>query len=167
DWRADSNEPLVSVQIAATAHLTTFGPPLVLLTLVLASFLGVGLLRSSLADDVREWLASVSAWLLAGAAAWTAANLVGLYGTPFVMWASPWILTALTSGWLLALAAGILAGSGARTGAQRPSNLFRELVARLALSVFAVGVVILISLLLHVTFDNPPNFESLDEANWP
>jgi hypothetical protein len=165
DW--DLTEPAISVQIAATARLTTFGPPLVLLCLVVAISLGVGLLRNEMGEQLREWFASVCAWLLVASAAWLAVNLIALYGTAFVLWASPWVQTALASGWLLTLVGGVVAGSSERTGAVQTQNVYRELFARLAVPVFAVGIFVLVSLLVHFAIDNPPKCDLTYEGIWP
>jgi hypothetical protein len=165
DW--DLSEPIISAQIAATALMTTIGPPLVVLTAVLAISLGVGLLRSSLGEELREWFASVCGWLLATSAAWAAVNLIALYGAPLLWWASPGVKTALASGWLLTLIAGVLAGSSQRTGAIPPKYAYSELVARFAPPIFVVGIFVLVSLLLHAAIDTPPKADLTSEGIWP
>src|SRR5262249_41570521 len=49
----DGTEPLEYVQARATAQLTTFGPPLVLLAIVLGVYLGVGLQKDRLGEELR------------------------------------------------------------------------------------------------------------------
>jgi len=163
----DGSEPLQPMQIAATAQMTTFGPPLLILNVVLAIFLGVGLLREHLGEGLREWFASLCAWLLTAALGWAAVNLLALYGTALVLWAGPWVRTALASGWLLTVAAGIFAGSSERTGPQPTKNPFRDLAARVAFPVFSVGIFTFISLMVHAAVDKPPTFGLSDEANVP
>src|SRR5262249_19952176 len=116
----DGTEPLEYVQARATAQLTTFGPPLVLLAIVLGVCLGVGLQKDRLGEELREWWSSLCARLLIAAGVWTSVNLVALYGTALVLWASPWAVAMLTSGWLLTVAGGVLAGGSKRTEATRP-----------------------------------------------
>jgi hypothetical protein len=163
----DGDQHLVSVQVAATARMTTFGPPLLLLTVVLGLSLATGLLRNHLQEDMREWLASLCARLLLTAVLWAVINLIALYGTALFLWAGPWVQTALASGWLLTVVTGVLAGGSMRTGANQSVNTLRELSARVALPIFVVGIFVMVSLLVHVAVDNPPKFELADESVWP
>jgi hypothetical protein len=165
DW--DGSEPLMGVQIAATALMVTLGPPLIFLALVLGLSLGAGMLGNAIQEELREWFASLSARLLLASAAWVSVNLVALYATPLVLWAGPWTQAILASGWLLTLAGGVLAGSSARTGAQQSPNIYREWLARLSLPVFVVGIFVLISLLLQVVLDNRPTIDLAYEGISP
>ncbi len=160
-------DSLATLQISATAKMTTFGPPLILISAVVALSLAVGLLRGNLDEDSREKYASICARILMTAGWWAAVNLIALYGTVFVLWASPWVKTALGSGWLLTMVAGILAGRGESTGSNRSTNQLREFLARLALPIFVVGVFVLTSLMLHEVFDNPPDIDLSDESIAP
>jgi hypothetical protein len=163
----DGLVPWLSLQISATAHMTTFGPPLLLLTVVLAISLAIGLLRKEIGEELREWLASLCGWLMRAAVIWAAVNVVALYGTALVLWAGPSVQTALGSAWLLTVAGGVLAGNSETTGAPRPQNIFREYVARGSLPVFVIGIFILVSLLVHKVIDKPPIFNLEDEAIAP
>jgi patatin-like phospholipase len=160
-------EPQAYVQIRATALVTTFGPPLILLANVLAISLGVGLLKREIALELGEWWASLCARLLIAAAVWASVNLVALFGTAVVIWAGPWVKLALGSGWLLTIAGGVLAGGGKRTEATRPKNSALELFARFAFHVFVFGLLILVSLLVHAAIDNPPQYENAEDEAWP
>jgi hypothetical protein len=162
----DSTEPLSSL-IAATAHMTTFGPALILGTLVPAISLAIGLLRNQMKEGLREWLASLCAWFLMACAGWILLNVIALYATPLVLWAGPWVQAILASGWLLTMVGGVLAGSGSRTGAKEPINTYRELFVLLSPSVFAIGILVLVSLLLHFAIDTRPDFRLADQSIWP
>jgi hypothetical protein len=154
------------IRAHATAQVMTFGPALVLATIVLAIFGGVGLFKQRISEELREWLSSVCARVLIAATLWLSVNLIALYGTRVVLWASPWVGAALGSGWLITVIGGVLAGSGPHTGLRRPPNPALELLARIAPSVFMAGLLIAVSLLLHVLIDNPPRWHEADELVW-
>jgi hypothetical protein len=163
----DGTQSHVYVAAQATAQLTTFGPPLVLLALIAAVAVGVGIGRHHLREGLREWWGSLGGQLLAAAAVWTSWNFVALYGTALILWATPWVKTLLASGWLATVAAGVLSGAGSKTGEPGQQGSFRELYVRLAFHVFVAGILILVSLLVHVLVDNPPQYEKAGEAVWP
>jgi hypothetical protein len=154
------------IRVRATARVLTLGPPLVLGVIVLAVYLGVGLHKGGLTEGLREWWSSLCARLLVAAALWLAVNLVALYGTALVLWAGPRVGAALGSGWLLTVATGVLAGRGPRTGARVPRNRALEWLARLAPSVFLAGLLIAVSLLLHIVIDHTPQWRKADEKIW-
>jgi hypothetical protein len=169
DWfyEWDGLEPWHALQISATAQMTAFGPPLLLLTMVLAIYLAIGLLSKYMGEELREWHASLCAWLLVAAGMWTVINVLALYGTALVLWAGPWVQFALGSGWLLTVIGGVLAGSSDRTGAPRPQDIVRDVMARGSLYVFVVGILIIVSLLVHVAVDKPPEFDLVDDSIAP
>ena len=97
---------------------------------------------------------------------WVSVNLVALYGTTLVLWAGPWTRTALASGWLLTVAGGVLAGRSPSTGDPGRSNSLLAWLARLAPHVFVVGILVAVSLLIHLILDNPPRSRDADETVW-
>jgi hypothetical protein len=149
------------VHVRAAVRVTTFGPPLVLASIVAAIFLGVGLLRGRIGEELREWWSSLCARLMLVAAGWAAVNLIALYATAVLLWAGPWVQTALASGWLLLVARGVFAGSAPRTDAQTPRNAPAEWMARLAPPLFVAGVLVGISLLLRAAVDGKPNWSPI------
>ena len=106
----DPSEPMMAIVIAGTAHLTIFGPPLLLFTVVLSLFFAVGLFREHVPDLLREWCASLCGWLLLISAFWTVVNLASLYVTPLILWAGPWVRAGLVSGWLFTVVGAVFAG---------------------------------------------------------
>ncbi|HTU19394.1 MAG TPA: patatin-like phospholipase family protein [Gemmataceae bacterium] len=154
------------VHMRATAQVMTLGPPLVLLALVLAIYAAVGLSKGSLKESLREWWSSICARLLALAAVWLAVTLISLYAAPFILWAGPWIGTALGSGWLLTVGGGVLAGKGPATGNRRAINPYLDWIARIAPYIFVAGLLIGVSLLLHVSLDCPPRWRDADDRVW-
>jgi hypothetical protein len=163
-YQWDGLEPWLSLQISATARMTTFGLPMLLMTMALAISLAIGLIKDEMGEELREWLASLCAALMRAAAAWAAVNLIALYGTVLVLWASPWVKAAPCSGWFLTVALGVLAGGSEGTGTGRPVNVYQERLARWSLPVFVVGILILVALLVHVAIDKTPTFVLTDDA---
>jgi hypothetical protein len=155
------------VTAQAAARVTTFGPPLVLGVIVLTIFLGIALLRNRLGEGLREWWSRLCAKLMIWAAVWMFVNLVAIYATALIIWASPWARAALGSGWLLTVAGGVLAGATPRTDGLKPRRGPLDWLALLAPPVFVVGLLVGVSLLLHALLDTPPNWErGLDTADW-
>ena len=89
---------------------------------VLAISLSVGLLRDFLGEELREWFASLCAWLLLAASIWAAVNLIALYGTTLVLRAGPWARAALGSGWLLTVASSIAFCAVTMASSNRPAS---------------------------------------------
>ena len=154
------------VWVRGTARLVTFGPPVVLVTLVIVFSLAQGLLKRGISENQREWWASVCGRLLIVAAVWVAVNLVALYGTALVLWAGPWVRAAIGSGWLLAVLTGVLAGYGPNTGTGRPKSPWLEWLVRLAPPLFLAGLLVLVSLLIHQVIDNPPQWDRASDTVW-
>jgi predicted acylesterase/phospholipase RssA len=163
----DLGVSLMYVQIGGTAFATTFGPPMVLLSVVVGAAFGVGMLRNWLTEELREWWASLSARLLMIATVWLSVNLIALYGTPLVLWAGFWAQTALASGWAISILTGVMAGGSSRTDGTQAQGAYLDVLARLASYIFVAGIFILVSLLVHFLIDNPPNYDPSDEAAWP
>ncbi len=155
------------IRASATARLVVFGPALVLGVITLGVFLAIGLLKSLLSDELREWWSSFCARLLIAALLWLGVTFIALYGTTVVLLAAPWVRAALASGWLLTVGAGVLAGRGAGTQPQPPVRFsVPELLARFAPHLFLVGLLIGISLLLHVVLDKPPRWDKALDTVW-
>ena len=155
------------VHARAAARVTTFGPPLVLGVIILTVFLGIGLMRSRLGEELREWWSSLCAWLMIFAVLWMSVNVVAIYATAVVIWAGPWLQAVLGSGWLFTVLGGVFAGGTAGTGGRKPSNTLLDLFARLAPAVFVAGLLVGVSLLIHALMDSAPNWErAMDTADW-
>jgi hypothetical protein len=165
-YESDSFVERDYVLARATARVVTFGPPLVLVAVVVGSFIGVGLLGGNMREELREWWSSLCGRLLLAAGLWTSVNLVALYATPLVLWADPWLKALLGSTWLVTTATGVLAGKGSGTGGTRTRNPWLDGLARLAPHVFVAGLLIAVSLLLHAVFDDSPNWSAATETTW-
>src|SRR5204862_5155258 len=105
------------------------------------------------------WWADLGARLLILSVIWMCVCVISLYGTALVIWASPQARTLWTSGWIVSVASGVIAAKSTKTGPAGSPNIFAEILARLTLPAFAVGVLICASLLVHTAVDNPPDME--------
>jgi hypothetical protein len=149
------------VRARAAARIATFGPPLIVFVYVLTIYLVIGLLRTRLEEDLREWWSSVCGRLLWYSTAWLVIFYVSLYATSNLIWAGPWIQTAVSSGWLFTVIGGVLAGGSQRTGGGAEPNPFLDRFARIAPMVFLIGIIVGISLLLPFLVDDHPDWSGL------
>ena len=132
------------------AAMMTFGPLLVLIAMGAGSAIEVGLIGDYGEEDMREWRASLGAYLLMIGLAWTSFSAVSIYG-PLLIWRAPtWISAAAGVGWVFTSAMGALAGRSARTDGRGGSHGPLEYVALIAPAVFIFGLVIAIAMLATV-----------------
>lgn len=152
--------------VRGTARLVTLGPPIVLVTLFLAFCLAQGMLKRQIDEARREWWANVCGRLLMIASGWVALHFVSLYGTSLVLWAGSWAQASLVSGWLLTVGCGVFTAFGPRTGPARPKNTLLDWFVRVTPSVFLVGFLILVSILIHTIIDKTPLWERASDTVW-
>jgi RimJ/RimL family protein N-acetyltransferase len=162
----DGSAPEGYLRVSATAWSLTVGPPAILLTLVAIMSIGVGMLKERIRSELKEWWASIGARLLSHAAFWLAFYLVALYAVPLVLWMGPYLRAILTSGWILSVVAGVMAGGSAKTGLARSKNGFLETVAWLGPYLFLGGLLIGVSIVLHNAVDDVPRWQDADEEVW-
>jgi hypothetical protein len=129
-------------QLAPT--MMTFGPPLVVLAFLLISSLESGLLGADQEEGMREWRASLGAYLLFCTLGWTLAFGISLYGPLLIAAAGPITTAFLGIGWLAVSISGVLAGHSAKTRNSRGNTL--DCVARFAPPVFVAGLSVLVSI---------------------
>lgn len=152
-------------RISATAWLLTVGTPLVLLTLVLIVSIGIGLLKEQIREELKEWWSSVCARLLFHAVCWLVLFALALYAAPLLLWSGPYLTTFVTSGWLVSVIAGVVAGRSAKTGRSASSALL-EWFAWLGPYLFLGGFLVAVSLMLHWAVDRVPNWQEANEDVW-
>ncbi len=127
------------------AVMMTFGPLLVLVSMGAGSAIEVGLIGDYGDEDMREWRASLGAYLLMIGLAWTVFAGLSLYG-PFLLWkAQPVVASAAGAGWALISSLGALAGRSARTDGEKGHRNPLEYVAIIAPPVFVVGLILAIA----------------------
>ncbi|MBN8628692.1 MAG: patatin-like phospholipase family protein [Planctomycetes bacterium] len=136
-----------SQAVAEAIAMVTFGPPVYLLSLLLASFLEVWLRGSwirkfSMSEEQREWWSRANAWLLFLAGLWLALSVVVFYLPAAIEHLArsyaPSVTFATVLGWVGTVAAGIWAGQSGATGAGKRTG--KELMARLAPPIFLIGL---------------------------
>ncbi len=125
----------------------TFVPPLVVAALFLAATLHIGLAGRVFPELLREWWSRVGGILVRAALLWTVFTGLGLFGAYAVIEAGAWAqLGGLV--WLATTAGGVLAGHSAGTWGGTGLQP-RELLVRVAPSVFLLGLLLLVSWTLY------------------
>jgi hypothetical protein len=143
----------ITVPNAGSWHVVSLGAPLILEVLALSLVLHIGLVGRGIADDRREWWSRLGAWLLIYSAAWIGLFGVAVYGPLLVASLGGWIAAMGGIGWAASSAFGAYLAQDARTAPGGPGPArdgWREWVARIAPYVFAVGLLLLISMGLHL-----------------
>lgn len=145
-----------------TAAMMTLGPLIVMVAFGAGSAIEVGLIGDYGEEDMREWRASLGAYMLMIGIFWAAFAGLSVYGPPTVWWAGPAVASVAGSGWLLTSVFGVLAGGSTRTGSVKSGRSPLEYVALVAPLVFVVGLVIGVAALANVlqgvdlTWGDPP-----------
>jgi hypothetical protein len=125
--------------------MATFGPPAAILAIALSTAIESGLLGALEEEEIREWRASLGAYLLRVAAAWAIIFGISLYGPLLIAAVGPLRSAALGTGWLATSITGVLAGRGAKTRGGRDNAW--EYLALFAPPVFVVGLLVLVAIL--------------------
>ncbi|APW59720.1 patatin-like phospholipase family protein [Paludisphaera borealis] len=125
--------------------LATFGPPLAVLLFTAAVYLEVGLLGRFLAEDEREWWATVTSLLLTKAAVWLVVLGTIVYVPWLVLrlnqWAQITLTPALVMGWVATSLGAALAGrTGEPNQTQKGSGWILGLFLKAAPVVFLIGL---------------------------
>jgi len=130
------------------APILTYGPSSMLLIFGICICLWIGLVGRQFSEDSREWWSRLGGWIIFLALCWMAITLLTFY-------VPAWIAAAhdLGSGWVNAMAGSVwlasipvvlkLLGSNER-GPQSNAKL-KRLLLNLALSLFAIGIFVLIA----------------------
>ena len=146
------------------AAVVTFGPPVVLGVLILTTILRVGLLGSYLAEPECEWWGSLNGYLLRHAVVWLLVCGIALFGVPLLILGGSVVQMVLGAGWLTTSIGGVLAGRSPSTG-DGHTNRVLDVFTRVAPYIFVIGLAFLLSALISVLLDNPPN-ESVAHPNF-
>ncbi len=151
---------------------TTVGPPLLLLSFMVAGGLFVGLTSRILGDEDREWLARGAAWMLMFVVCWTVACGLVLIAPTWVFSLHTWARSGIAAagglaGWVCSLAGfGSASVPGKETGQAKPGvkTLVLDLAAKIAAPVFVavllVGLAILTNWLLAAVRRAPEDWTS-------
>jgi hypothetical protein len=129
------------------ALLMTFGPALVLTAMGAGAAIEVGLIGGYRDEDMREWRASLGAYLLRFGTVWTLLCLLSVYGPLLFWWAGRWVAVSAIAGWVLTSLFGALARRTEPTEGVKPRRRRLERITAIAPAVFSIGLVIAVSVL--------------------
>jgi len=133
------------------------GPPLLLLSFMLAAGLFVGLTSRVLTDEDREWLARGSAWMLLFVVCWTGLCGIVLIAPTWAFNLNRWWQSSIAAagglaGWLCSVA-GFRSRSSPSADAAKPESssksLSLDLAAKLAAPVFVVVLLVGLTILTN------------------
>jgi hypothetical protein len=130
-----------------------WGPPLIVLVLTATVSFHIGLMGADFLDASREWLARIASLLFIASAAWIAFYSIALYGAFAMAWLGlhyGGTTVVLIAAWAASTVFGVGAGTSPTTGstdaeAKRGGLGFKELAARIAPTIFAIGLLILVA----------------------
>ncbi len=127
--------------------MMAFGPLLVMIAMGAGSAIEVGLIGGYGEEDMREWRASLGAYLLIIGTLWAVLSVLSIFGPLFFWWAGRWVALAAGAGWAVTSLFGALAGRSEKTNGVRSSKSPLEYLATIAPPVFLLGLVVAVSVL--------------------
>ena len=143
-----------------------WAPPIVLCAFSLAINTFIGMQGRGSYESIREWWSRFAAWLAIYGFAWMLIVTIAFYGplwTELLYYDGSW--KTLGTGWIGTTLAGLLAGKSGATGGTENKGIttkLKELVAKVAPLVFIAGLLIVVSLVLHLVIANyTPSISSL------
>jgi GNAT superfamily N-acetyltransferase len=125
--------------------IVTFGPPLLLLSFVLAAMVEIALLGRSTTEQEREWWSRLIAWQLILILGWTVVCGLCLYGPLWIKQLSASAQSGLLVGWVGTTLVTLKAAGSSKTGSGTSLSLF-EWICVIGPYLFLAGLICLISL---------------------
>jgi len=122
-----------------------FGPALVLLAVGVGSAIEVGLIGVDRDEGMRQWRASLGAYLLRIGTLWTLIFGMSIYGPLILWWTGSRLVWAVLGGLVVASGFVVQAGRGERIHGVSASNTALPYIAVIARPVCAFGLVVLVS----------------------
>ena len=95
--------------------MMSFGPALVMVAIGAGSAIEVGLIGGYGQEDMREWRASLGAYLMIIGTFWAALCVLSIYGPLFLWWAGSRAAWAVGAGLVVISVLGAMAGRSERT----------------------------------------------------
>lgn len=135
-------------------HVNVWKGPAIILVFMLTAFVHTGLMGRAFPEALRQWWSRLGAWLLIWTVTWLGVALIGLYGAILLVILGVGITSAVGSGWLLSTITGVLVGRRESREPERPP-WWRRLIVALAPQLFIVGLLVLVSLGVHVILAPP------------
>ncbi|MEI6269562.1 MAG: patatin-like phospholipase family protein [Methylococcaceae bacterium] len=161
DWKPD-----VAGQ-AGQWYTFVWIPTLILFAFSLTVVMLIGMLGRQSSEDTREWWSRFAAWLAIYGFSWMVIVVIAVYSplwSAMLWYGDYW--KELGTGWIGTTLAGLFAGKSADTGgtdSKGISTKLKELVAKVAPFIFIAGLLIAISMALHLVIainsapeTNPP-----------
>jgi hypothetical protein len=150
-------------------HVLAFGMPVLLSLFGVTTILSVGLVGRMYSEKSREWWSRQGAWSMIFVIAWLALVTVSLYAPAVLAWAHAhsdgWASAAIGSAWIGTTLAGLILGSGNATGGKNSSRVL-EWIAAAAPYVFSVGLLLLVSALVHALTANTAHLSAGKDADF-
>ena len=128
--------------------MMVFGPALVMVAIAAGSAMEVGLIGGYREEDMREWRASLGAYLMIRATLWALLGALSIYGPLCLWWAGRWAAWAGGAGLVVILVARVMAGRRERTDDIKTSKGPLEYFFMIATPVFLIGLMIAIAVLV-------------------
>ena len=135
-------------------HAFVWIPTLILFAFSLTVVMLIGMLGRQSSEDAREWWSRFAAWLAIYGFGWMVIVVVAVYGplwSAMLCYGDYW--QELGTGWIGTTLAGLFAGKSASTGGTASKGIstkLKEVVAKVAPFVFIAGLLIAISMVLHL-----------------
>ncbi len=136
-------------------HTVVWGPPLVVLVVIWGASLQIGLMGVDFPDSSREWLARIGAILSLNGAVWLVLLGIAIYGPFAVAWLAlhyGGVAIAGALAWAGTTFFGVQAGNSPATNGKAgtpSSGGFKDILAKIAPTIFIVGLLILIATGVH------------------
>ncbi len=131
--------------------VAAFGPPLLIVIILLTGVLHIGLMGLLFTNQRREWWARLGGWLLIASAVWAMFFVMSFYAPLVMSRLSGWAKSkdALIGAWVVSTLSGLLAGKSSKTSGKTGASNLREVVALVSPYVFVVGLLAVISYGIH------------------
>ena len=143
--------------------MMSFGPALVMVAIGAGSAIEVGLIGGYGQEDMREWRASLGAYLMIIGTFWAALCVLSVYGPLFLWRARGWAAWAVGVGLVVISVLGAMAGRSERTDRVKISKSPLEYLALIAPAAFTIGLVVAVSVLETVLQDVHMPYKSAGE----
>ena len=160
--------------VVLASVMMSFGPALVMVAIGAGSAIEVGLIGGYGQEDMREWRASLGAYLMIIGTFWAALCVLSIYGPLFLWWARGWAAWAVGVGLVVISVLGAMAGRSERTDRVKISKSPLEYLALIAPAAFTVGLVVAVSVLetvfqhVHMPYKSAGEFlDQLSRADQP
>lgn len=119
-------------------HVVSFGPPLVIVVVLLVVTLQLGLMGMLTPDPRREWWGRLGGWLLLMGIVWSALFGLAIYSPLAVVWSKKFVTWASVV-WVLNTLIGVIGGKSDKTGSPESSS-WKDAALSVTPYLFIVGL---------------------------